>query len=146
MDLTFQVLMQYCSLQHQTLLQSPVTSRAGYSFCFGSIPYQTATAQERLRGATLRPRSGGRPRGDTQRPRSGVAAGRSYPTPLTPKPEARVGRAEGATPRPNARGQGRRLGGATYVRGQGRWTGGPTPSPRSSGCAGAGERRGAFPC
>ena len=38
MDLTFQVLMQYCSLQHQTLLLSPVTSTAGYCFCFGSIP------------------------------------------------------------------------------------------------------------
>ena len=30
--------MQYCSLQHQTLLLSPVTSTAGYCFCFGSIP------------------------------------------------------------------------------------------------------------
>ena len=38
MDLTFQVPMQYCSLQHQTLLQSPVTSTAGYCFFFGSIP------------------------------------------------------------------------------------------------------------
>ena len=38
MDLTFQVSMQYCSLQHWTLLLSPVTSTAGYSFCFGSIP------------------------------------------------------------------------------------------------------------
>ena len=38
MDLTFQVPMQYCSLQHQTLLLSPVTSSAGYCFCFGSIP------------------------------------------------------------------------------------------------------------
>ena len=38
MDLTFQVPMQYCSLQHQTLLLSPVTSRTGYCFCFGSIP------------------------------------------------------------------------------------------------------------
>ena len=38
MDLTFQVPMQYCSLQHQTLLLSPVTSIAGYCFCFGSIP------------------------------------------------------------------------------------------------------------
>ena len=28
MDLTFQVPMQYCSLQHQTLLLSPVTSTA----------------------------------------------------------------------------------------------------------------------
>ena len=38
MDLTFQVPMQYCSLQHRTFLLSPVTSTAGYHFCFGSIP------------------------------------------------------------------------------------------------------------
>ena len=38
MDLTFQVPMQYCSLQHQTLLLSPVTSKAVYCFCFGPIP------------------------------------------------------------------------------------------------------------
>ena len=38
MDLTFQVLMQYSSLQHRTLLLSPVTSKTGYCFCFGSIP------------------------------------------------------------------------------------------------------------
>ena len=36
--LNIQVPMQYCSLQHGTLLLSPVTSPAGYSFCFGSIP------------------------------------------------------------------------------------------------------------
>ena len=38
MDLAFQVPMQYCSLQHQTLLLSPVPSTAGCCFCFGSIP------------------------------------------------------------------------------------------------------------
>ena len=38
MDLTFQFPMQYCSLQHWTLLLSPVTSTTGYCFCFGSIP------------------------------------------------------------------------------------------------------------
>ena len=38
MDLTLQVPMQYCSLQHQALLLSPVTSTAVYSLCFGSIP------------------------------------------------------------------------------------------------------------
>ena len=38
MDLTFQVPMQYCSLQHWTLLLSPVTSTTGCCFCFGSIP------------------------------------------------------------------------------------------------------------
>ena len=38
MDLTFHVPMQYCSLHHRTLLLSPVTSTAGYSFGFCSIP------------------------------------------------------------------------------------------------------------
>ena len=38
MDLTFQVPVQYCSLQHRTLLLSPVTSTTRYCFCFGSIP------------------------------------------------------------------------------------------------------------
>ena len=37
-ELTFQVPMQYCSLQHWTLLPSPVTSTTGCCFCFGSIP------------------------------------------------------------------------------------------------------------
>jgi len=37
MDLTFQVPMQHCSFQHQTLLPSPVTSTTGCCFHFGSI-------------------------------------------------------------------------------------------------------------
>ena len=37
MDLTFQVPLQYCSLQHRTLLPSPVTSTTGCCFCFGSV-------------------------------------------------------------------------------------------------------------
>ena len=37
MDLTFQVPRQYCSLQHWTLLPSPITSTTGCCFCFGSI-------------------------------------------------------------------------------------------------------------
>ena len=37
MDLTFQVPMQYCSLQYQTLLPSLVTSTTGWCFCFGSV-------------------------------------------------------------------------------------------------------------
>ena len=37
-DLTFQVPIQYCSLQHWTLLLSPVTSTTGYCYCFASIP------------------------------------------------------------------------------------------------------------
>ena len=38
MDLTFQVPIQYCSLQHRTLLLSPAPSTTGCCFCFGSIP------------------------------------------------------------------------------------------------------------
>ena len=42
MDLTVQIPMQYYSLQHWTLLPSPVTSTTGWFFCvfvcFGSIP------------------------------------------------------------------------------------------------------------
>ena len=37
MNLTFQVPMQYSSLQHQSLLPSPVTSTTGCCFCFGSV-------------------------------------------------------------------------------------------------------------
>ena len=37
MDLTSQVPMQYCSLQHWTLLPSPVTSTTGCCFCFDSV-------------------------------------------------------------------------------------------------------------
>ena len=37
MDLTFQVPVQYCSLQDRTLLPSPVTTTAGHCFRFGSI-------------------------------------------------------------------------------------------------------------
>ena len=37
MDLIFQVPMQYCSLQHQILPPSPVTSTTGHCFCFGSV-------------------------------------------------------------------------------------------------------------
>ena len=37
MDLTFQVPMQYCPLQHQTLLPSPITSTVGWCFHFGSV-------------------------------------------------------------------------------------------------------------
>ena len=37
MDLTFQVPMQDCSLQHRTSLPSPVISTIGCCFCFGSI-------------------------------------------------------------------------------------------------------------
>ena len=36
-DLTLQVPMQYCSLQHLTLIPSPVTSTTGFYFCFGSV-------------------------------------------------------------------------------------------------------------
>ena len=38
MDLTFQIPMQQCYLQHWTLLLSTVPSTTGFCFCFGSIP------------------------------------------------------------------------------------------------------------
>ena len=38
MDMTLQVPMQHCCFQHRILLLSPVTSTAGYCFCFGCIP------------------------------------------------------------------------------------------------------------
>ena len=37
MELTFQVPVQYFSLQHRTLLPSPVISTAKHWFCFGSV-------------------------------------------------------------------------------------------------------------
>ena len=37
MELMFQVPMQYCSLQHLTLLPPPVTSTTGHCFHFGSV-------------------------------------------------------------------------------------------------------------
>ena len=37
MDITFQVPVQYCSLQHRTLLPSPITSTTGSCFCFDSV-------------------------------------------------------------------------------------------------------------
>ena len=37
MELTFQVPMQYCSLQHRTLLPSPVTSTTECCCCFGYV-------------------------------------------------------------------------------------------------------------
>ena len=37
MDLTFQLPMQYCSLQHQTLIPSPVTSTTRCCFCFSPV-------------------------------------------------------------------------------------------------------------
>jgi len=37
MDLTYQVPMQYCSLQHQTLLSLPDTSTTAGCFCFGPV-------------------------------------------------------------------------------------------------------------
>ena len=36
-DLTFQVPMKYCSLQHQTWFPLPVISTTGCCFCFGSV-------------------------------------------------------------------------------------------------------------
>ena len=49
--------------------------------------------------------------------------------PYAPKPEAKGGSKEEQL----------------HDQGQGRWPGGPTPHPRSRGCAGAGGPRGATP-
>ena len=38
-NLTFQVPMQYCSLQHQTLFLSPITSTTGYCFLLWLHPF-----------------------------------------------------------------------------------------------------------
>ena len=105
-----------------------------------SREYQTVTAQERPRGATPGPRSGGA--AERRYPASEVRGGdkRSYPAsevrgssreelPHAPKPEAKSG---GREEQP-------------HDQGQGQWPGGPTPGPRSRGCAGAGGPRGAIP-
>ena len=52
MDLIFQVPMQYCSLQHQTLLLSPVKSTAGYCICFGSITWNAKVGSQETPGVT----------------------------------------------------------------------------------------------
>ena len=65
-----------------------------------------------------------RPRRANPCPRSVAEAERSYPT-------------------SEVRGSGWEQ--IPHARGQGRWPGGPTPRPRSCGCAGAGGPRGAIP-
>ena len=95
---------------------------------------------QRPRGVTPLPRSGAaaesarlrrRRNGQEELPRirGQGAAERSYPV----SEVGGGGLPGGATPRPQARGQGWRPGGAT-------------PPPRSPGCAGAGGPRGAIPC
>ena len=60
-------------------------------------------------------------------PRLEVAGRRSYLRPLSPRPGAMARRRN------------------PHAQGQGRWPGGPTPRPRSGGCAGARGPRGAIP-
>ena len=107
---------------------------------------QAATAEERIRGATPRLRSGaeaGRTpflkggsqvelphvRGQGQRPRVPDCEG--------------AGTAERSYPTSEVKGGGREE--LPRVRGQGQWPRGATPHPRSSGCRGAGGPRGAIP-
>ena len=70
-----------------------------------------------------------RPGGDTPRPKPEARGGGREELPNTPKPEAKGGSGEEQP----------------HDRGQGRWPGGPTPHPRSHGCAGTGGPRGAIP-
>ena len=100
---------------------------------------QTATVQKQPRGATPRPRSGGRPRGDVQRPRSGAVTRGVTPCPRS----GAVMR--GITPRPRSGAAAGRRYPMPPIRGQGWRPGGPTPCQRSCGCAGAGGPRGAIP-
>ena len=62
-------------------------------------------------------------------PASEVRGGGWEELPHAPKPEAKGGSGEEQP----------------HDRGQGRWPGGPTPRPRSPGCVGAGQPRGAIP-
>ena len=101
--------------------------------------YQTATGQERPRGATPRPRSGGV--AQRRYPASEARGGdeRSYPT-----SEVRGGN-ERSYPASEVRGSGREeIPHAPSLR-LGQRPGPPTPCPRSRGCVGAGGPRGAIP-
>ena len=104
--------------------------------------YPVSKVRGATRGDTQRPRSGAATRGVTPRLRSGAATWRRYPR---PKAEARGnGREElPHAPTPEARGGGQEE--QLHAGGQGRWLGGPTPRPRSRGCADAGGPRGAIP-
>ena len=46
--------MHYCSLQHRTLLPSPVTSTTGCCFCFGSMCVYAAAAAKSLQSCPTR--------------------------------------------------------------------------------------------
>ena len=130
--------------------------------------------QARPRGATPRPRTGAEARrtpcpkgsgqeelphvrGQGQLPRvpdcdgTGTAE-RSYPASeitgewlrgVTPHPRSGAA-TRGVTPRPRSGVAAGRSYPTPQARGQGRWPGGPTPSPRSRGCAGTGGPRGAI--
>ena len=52
MDLTFQVPIQYCSLQHRTLPLSPVISTPECCFCFGSTPSFFLESQQTLENSS----------------------------------------------------------------------------------------------
>ena len=117
----------------------------------------------RPRGVTPRPRSGAA--AESTRLRRAGTAERSYPAEVRgcgreeiPTPEARGGD-ERSYPASEVRGGGReellnapkpeangsRGEEQPQDRDQGRWPGGPTPRPRSRGCAGAGGPRRAIP-
>ena len=102
--------------------------------------WQAAMAQERLRGATLCPRSGGA--AERSYPASEVRGSdeRSYSSPPRPRPGLAARR---TNPTPESRGSGQEN--QPHIRGQGPRPGGPNPRPRSCGCTGVGGPGGATP-
>ena len=116
----------------------------------GDRERQAATAQERPRGATPRPRSGAAAKRTYSYPRSGQRPRRATPCPRSvavaeggyPTSEVRSG-GRGELPHVRGRGGGRDK--LPHFRGQGQQRRGAIPGQRSGGCAGAGGLRGITP-
>ena len=96
--------------------------------------------QEWLRGATLRPRSGGA--AERSYPVSKVRGGGQEELSHAPEPEARGGCQEELLQAPPPEARGGRQEKQPHAQGQGQWPGGPTQHPRSRGWEGAGGPRG----
>ena len=68
------------------------TERGHLRWCTSMAEKSYPTSEVRGRSQEDTMPEGQWPRGGTPRPRSGAAAGRSYPTPLSPRPRVAVGR------------------------------------------------------